>query len=285
MLAAMRTTNGLMLLVVGLSLAGCATGVENEPPSGTILEEGGVSDPGDGGTAADGAPSGDAGDAGLGGCPSGMVKAPAGGDTYCIDATEVTNAAYSKFLAANPSVESQPDECKWNDDFKPASFPVAAGEEGHPVVEVDWCDAHAYCAWAGKRLCGRIGGGSLAFSAFDDPKKSQWFNACSQGGARQYPYVGTFDENACNGSGHNANEPVAVMSMPTCEGGMGGVFDMSGNVLEWEDACDGATGRNDLCRLRGGSYQGDKTTLQCAYPEQSARGKGYPTVGFRCCRG
>lgn len=263
---------GTLLSLIAL---GCATGVEEEPPPGDVTDDGGPGDPsGDGG----------AGDGGATGCPTGMVKIPAGADTYCIDATEVTNEAYAKFLATKPSTASQPSACSWNDSFEPGTFPAASGEEKHPVVEVDWCDARAYCAWAGKRLCGRIGAGELLRDAHDDAKKSQWFNACSQGGARKFPYGGEYDPSACNGLGHDANEPVAVASLKSCEGGSGGLFDMSGNVLEWEDSCDGASGRADSCLLRGGSYQSDLTSLQCAHREQAARGQGYPTVGFRCCR-
>jgi hypothetical protein len=48
-------------------------------------------------------------------CPSAMVRVPraSGGADYCVDATEITNAAYAAFLAAapTPTPASQRSEC------------------------------------------------------------------------------------------------------------------------------------------------------------------------------
>jgi len=97
--------------------------------------------------------------------PSDLVQVPSPlGGTYGIDRTEVSRAQYAKFLVSKGSDTSgQPPYCEWNKSYDPASSvraawpPLDTGD--HPVSQVDWCDAYAYCKWAQKRLCGKIGGG------------------------------------------------------------------------------------------------------------------------------
>lgn len=80
------------------------------------------------------------------------MKVPVGSaGAYCMDATEVTNADYAAFLAANPPTSGQVAWCAWNTSYLPPFGWPATGKENHPVVRVDWCDARAYCKWAGKR--------------------------------------------------------------------------------------------------------------------------------------
>lgn len=121
--------------------------------------------------------------------------------------------------------------------------------EDEPMVCVDWCDAHAYCKAVGKRLCGAIGGGETSFEAHADPGVSQWMAACSSAGLFHYPYGNTFDPHACNGAELQPEECVtqgrcrarAVATLPECRGPeapFNGVYDLSGNVSEWEDSCD-----------------------------------------------
>jgi hypothetical protein len=93
-------------------------------------------------------------------CPTahgGMVIVDAGGLSFCIDSTEVTNAEYDTFLSATDggSVEAGifdgglADGCDSNLTFAR----ITADPATFPVDQVDWCDAYAFCKWAGKRLC------------------------------------------------------------------------------------------------------------------------------------
>jgi formylglycine-generating enzyme required for sulfatase activity len=217
-----------------------------------------------------------------------MVNVPPG---YCIDATEVTRGAYVSWLATNPSTTGQPAACSWNADYNPDSTCASNAEVcqgsgcgNHPQVCVDWCDAYAFCAAGGKRLCGKISGGDNAYGDYGNASKSQWFNACTKGASTAYPYGNAFQPDACNGMDKAIDSTVPVGSLPGCEGGFPGVFDMSGNAWEWEDSCNGTSGNTDLCRLRGGSFGNWSGFLHCDLPYQGNTRNYYSQyIGLRCC--
>jgi formylglycine-generating enzyme required for sulfatase activity len=214
---------------------------------------------------------------------------------YCIDATEVTRGQYADFLAADvptQNITGTPSYCAWNTTYTPAGPGTDADD--FPIVNVDWCDAYAYCEWAGKRLCGRIDGGGSPFNEYNVAASSQWYNACSIGGSMAYPY-GPYDPLACVGSDQDgmpgvqgSDQVEQVMSAPMCHGAAppyDQIFDMSGNVSEWEDSCDASTGATDRCHRRGGAYIHEGSNIGCSDDSHSDRQTTSPTNGFRCCAG
>lgn len=225
-----------------------------------------------------------------------MVLLPQG---YCIDSTEVTREQYAAWLSTNPSISDQPPQCAFNDTFVagPGCFNellvgavyLGPGNEKHPQICVDWCDAYAYCKGVGKRLCGRIGGGPSAyFDDYDKASASQWYNACSSGGINAYPYGNTFDPTACNGGNDRSRTTVQVGSMPGCQSelpGYRGVYDLSANVWEWEDCCERSNGFDDLCLIRGGMFtEWPPDVYACDIsPSMTHRGDRAISFGFRCC--
>ena len=232
---------------------------------------------------------------GCGACPQ-VPVIDAGG--FGVDALEALRGDYARFLADAVDPATQDPWCDWNVDFAPSDVDDCAGydlsQEGFPMTCVDWCDAAAFCRWAGKHLCGRIGGGTVPTGAEDDPEESEWYAACSAGGTKTYPYGHTYDTVACNtlGSGHGADVTGAGWSAD-CEGGYPGVFDMVGNAEEWEDACPpSADPAGDNCPLRGGAYWADDSTVdhdfaKCTLnasraPDRNASSHDW---GFRCCSG
>ena len=226
--------------------------------------------------------------AATGGPTAVQVPAPNGG-AYCIDSTEVTNAQYAQFLAAKGSdLTGQPAVCYWNSTYEPSMDWPATGRDTYPVVYVDWCDAYAFCKWAGKRLCGKIGGTANAYADFASAAQSQWFNACSKGGTQAYPYGNAAQPGRCvdvsaDGGGVTAGTRM-VRTAPQCEGGYPGIFDISGNVWEWEDSCNGNQGM-DPCRIRGGSYGNTPGDGACALDNASGRQGKSQNLGIRCCGG
>jgi formylglycine-generating enzyme len=216
-----------------------------------------------------------------------------GGPGYTIDATEVTYSQYAAWLATGPTwPPSTPDNvCSWKTGFNPGT-----GSDSYPVASVDWCDAWAYCAGVGKRLCGKIGGGANLLNDYADETKSQWYNACSSGGRHNYPYsssaadAGTsgYDGQKCNGYDKGAGWTMGVGVCAEChssESGYTGVFDLSGNVSEWEDSCNGSTSSLAYCRLRGGSFDYYSVdNLWCGgYGAGNSRNTASPAIGLRCC--
>ncbi|AKV04832.1 hypothetical protein AKJ09_11495 [Labilithrix luteola] len=212
---------------------------------------------------------------------------------YCIDSTEVTQAQYQEFLDATGGSYGQPAECANNLSLAPVNgcgqhAPTTRGQ--YPVTCVDWCDARAYCDWAGKRLCGKIGGGPVI--GYAAPNEVEWTAACSKNGTRAFPYGTAYVAGACNDKTLDAGiAPVA--SFTGCEGASTALFDMSGNVREWINACDDG-GANRSCVCVGGAFNstppatGDPLTtdLSCApgdsfHPPASSWGDD---LGFRCCR-
>jgi len=202
------------------------------------------------------------------------------GGSFFIDATEVTVAQYGLFLAAKGSdVSGQREVCSWNQSYYEG--PGVMNPSEYPMTSIDWCDAAAYCAWAGKHLCGRIGGGPIAFADIFVAEQSQWFVACGGGGFHPN------DNPVCNSSdGFRDIAPVATY--PGCEGYFPGIFDMEGNVREWIDACDGNTGASDVCYVLGGSTLDaksycDEVGVDAQDPWLRSTTTGYD--GFRCCAG
>ncbi|MEO8179276.1 MAG: SUMF1/EgtB/PvdO family nonheme iron enzyme [Deltaproteobacteria bacterium] len=206
--------------------------------------------------------------------------------SFFIDATEVTVGQYQQFLAAKGSdVSGQSAVCSWNQSYYEGAAVMRPSE--YPMTSVDWCDAAAYCAWAGKHLCGRIGGGAIARADIFEADLSQWFVSCGGGGNHPNNNPSTPDNPRCNSS-QGFSGVAAVASYPLCEGYYPGLFDMEGNVSEWIDACDGSAGASDVCYLMGGSTL--DSVSYCDEVSQDAQDpwlRSTKTVydGFRCCAG
>jgi len=202
---------------------------------------------------------------------------------FYIDSTEVTVAQYavfSKLKTATPA--DQAPECSWNTSYDPPfvqGAPVAL--PNHPVTNIDFCDAAAFCAWADKRLCGNINGGPITLVQLADPDQSQWFASCAGPKSQQYPYGTAYESGACNDQ-NGTHKLLDVGTEPKCQGYYPGLFDMLGNAQEWVDACDAKSGPLDGCERIGGSYEDGADTV-CSTSGQAQRNAYAPQVGFRCC--
>lgn len=265
-------------------------------------------------------------------CPANMtIVALATGGAYCIDTAEVTKGQYNKFITANVPVGTQGAECAppTNSTFvprgawPPSTDPTLAFNLGLPVHYVDWCDAAAYCKWAKKQLCGSHTGAPVPPADVNLADKDSWFNACTAQGSKTYPYGNFFGAAQCNSNGKSTaeggagapatyglpnNGDMGVYTVATsdntggiltytntlCQGGSVGLYQMSGNLGEWEDSCDGTT-PGAKCAVRGGSYaaNSDPSASACTASRKLERNPAPPLnvndpdaladVGIRCC--
>lgn len=238
--------------------------------------------------------------------PENMVEY---GDRLFIDPTEVSTAQYAAWLATSPPSPPASDAaCAWNTSYMPGDAAPSGAQSDcktngydfatmlrdkpdHPVACIDWCDAEAYCASQGKRLCGGIHDAAVSVyydaptGTFiqDRPMNSAWRLACAGEAGHASPSGDTYDASACNGAD---GEPRPVGGRARCEGGSPGMFDLSGNVEEWEDACSDAS-PGAVCARRGGGYYSaqiyDPTWLRCDFVLVGARKDMSSAIGARCC--
>ena len=285
----------------GLADADTIDGSAGQGGSGGTGAIGGAA--GQGGSGGTGAIGGAAGFAGTCTDEAGpkTVEVPGGGVPVTMHATEVTRCQYAAFLATTPTQTVQTALCDWNVDFAPDAVCAAQTGDGPDAADlpqacVDWCDAAQYCASLAMRLCGAKSGGPSSEPDMDDATVDQYFDVCSSFGAHNYPYGGDpsvstsdgFEEHACNGFDHGVNATLPVGSLSTCQSsvaGYEGVFDLSGNVAEWEDLCsqEGATRREDHCLVRGGGYGDNYAKQRCMDFSVVRRDERLSDLGFRCC--
>lgn len=209
--------------------------------------------------------------------------------SFVMDAYEVTNAAYTRCVAAGvcaaPASNGSYTREKYYDDPVFADF---------PVIYVSWYDAMTYCSWRGARL----------------PTEAEWEYA-ARGGleGQNYPWGDIFEDGQANFCDTNcswewANKDINDGYPDTSPVGSYppngyGLYDMAGNVWEWVNDWyspeyyatvgdevfnpPGPT-EGDFRVLRGGSWFYDPYVLRV-----SNRFRNYPSgrdddVGFRCSR-
>lgn len=232
-------------------------------------------------------------------CPEGLpgprlVFVPHPQSPFCMDTTEVSQAHYAKFLAdPQDKVPFQQTRCSANETFVPfqgSHLDDCDGKENYvydpatrgelPIACIDWCDAAAYCAWAGKRLCGAVGGGGLDHD--EGVLTGQWGYVCSQGGQSIYSYGNTYKKGICADEG-GSSEKVGVTTRPQCAGAsppFSEIQSLTGNMMEFEDACE----NYPLCRIRGLSNDSEaEAQTRCDFFADGNTQVYSPNVGFRCC--
>ncbi|MBN1512689.1 MAG: SUMF1/EgtB/PvdO family nonheme iron enzyme [Phycisphaerae bacterium] len=213
-------------------------------------------------------------------------------EAFEISRNEITNAEYAAFLNAVGVAEDEygrpyidADDPQIRIHYSGSSWQVDTGWENHPMREVSWYGADAYCRWAGGRL----------------PTEEEWEKAARwDAGAshsRMWPWgdVYSCDHNSswwCNEPYNGGPTTYPVGSFPSGASPYG-ALDMAGNVWEWTmggyESYPGVPPHvgtfNDYSRevQRGGSWTNSDYNLRCAVRSPQPRYMTDGNLGFRVC--
>jgi len=171
----------------------------------------------------------------------------------------------------------------------------------HPVVQVSWNEARAFCDWLSKK-----GGKTVVL-----PTESQWEYACRAGSKTAYPWGDNPDDGKgwanCADQSLKKKLPNApaewkffswddgfVFTSPvgSFKANAFGLYDMTGNVWQWcqdrygdyeKGAVTDPTGADagDLCVLRGGSWYSSPRYCRSAFRFWNDPGNRIDDYGFR----
>ncbi len=200
---------------------------------------------------------------------------------YYLAKTPITNQQYLAFVQAT--------------DYHPPSHwedgELAAELADHPVINVTWHDALAYCRWLA----------SVTGRPYTLPSEAEWEKAARGVDGRIYPWGNFWDVKRCNTKESRINATTPVSKYPLGASPYG-ILDMAGNVWEWtrslwgpEDLVpqfkypyDPLDGREDLEAsatlrrvLRGGSFNYPHDAARCASRNCLIAGNSNWYVGFR----
>ncbi len=210
-------------------------------------------------------------------------------DAYYIDKYEVTNSQYWEFLEyiirtgdhskCHPTEPIEKNHIPGNPyrgyEYKYYNYP------DYPVNRIDWYDAYAYAAWAGKRL----------------PTEAEWEKAARGTDGRRFPWGNVWEIRYCN-VGTSGNLPISVGSFEQGNS-VYGCYDMSGSMSEWcsdwyhpeyfynspKKNPKGPKKSTGKRIIKGGSmFAQNVYKLRCAVRMFDDPDKRNKSVGFRCAK-
>ena len=149
--------------------------------------------------------------------------------------------------------------------------------DNHPIVNVNWDDARAYCDWAGVML----------------PTESQWEKAARGTDGRPYPWGRSWESSRCHCVSEGTNEISSTLPIGSFPSGASpyGVLDMVGNVWEWcaniffaNPTQKPSTQSTSVLRvIRGGSWSNSNPiNFRASYRNGVPPGLKSSYYGFRC---
>lgn len=177
---------------------------------------------------------------------------------YWIGQFPVTNEQFARFVEATKHKQD------WVEDWQQ--------KPDHPVVNVSWEGAQAYCRWLNRAHGAELPKGY----AFRLPTEAEWEKAARGEFGFEWPWGNEFDPNKCNSfeGGKGDTTPVGLYS-PQGDSPYG-CADMVGNAWEWTNSLfkpypyQVGDGREDEKAagkrvLRGGSFYDNRRLARCAF--------------------
>lgn len=229
-------------------------------------------------------------------------------DSFAVDPHCVSNARFADFVDAT-GYRTQAEQFGWSYVFakfvppelrkvspRPAAAPWWCAVSGacwrqpegpgstaedrwdHPVVQVSWYDAVAFCRWAGLRLPTENEWEYAARGGLDQARYP-WGDELTPGGVhRCNVWQGRFPVKDVAADGYSGTAPVDAY-----EPNGYGVHNVAGNVWEW--CADWFDSREQNRSMRGGSYLCHSS--YCNRYRVAARTANSPdsssgNIGFRC---
>jgi len=200
-------------------------------------------------------------------------------DAFYLDTFEITNVRYLEFITATGHRVPEHPRDKTLSLWQRPVFPAVFAD--HPVVNVDWVDAQAYCAWAGRRL----------------PTEAEWERAARGTTGLRFPW-GNSEPTRTQANYLNqwrngaALEPVGSHPQGAS---VEGVQDLQGNVWEWvadwydpyyyekgsvRNPQGPATGSQKV--IRGSGWESEAPLLRSAHRLHGEPTNRNHSLGFRC---
>lgn len=223
---------------------------------------------------------------------------------FKMDKSPVTVAEFSKFIEATgykTDAEKYGDSGVFNFTLNnwellkgaywqyPLGPNAAKAETNHPVTQVSWNDAQAYCHWANKRLPTEAEWEYAARNAGSSNDRFSWGNALVVDGkymANVWQGASTSEQQGADG--FTLTSPVGYYGTTAA-----GLTDMGGNVWNWcEDTFKPYPGNPDRIEInpdvkviRGGSFFFDQEgdlSYTVSIRGQNTFETSLFNIGFRC---